>query len=1775
MTTLHTQNRPEKGVRNTRKRRVLCAALAGALAFGAPATAAIAAGLAPSVRSQSTTQMSSKPEVVYINSVADPAQRVQGFNENWKFKLGEASGASAEAFDDSSWTVVDLPHDYSIDQDYTKTGEAESAYKPGGIGWYRKSFEVGKDLAGKRVRVDFDGVYMDATVYINGQELGNHPYGYTPFSFDLTPYLKVGEQNVIAVRVNNEIPSSRWYSGSGMGRDVDLVVTDPVHVAKDGVQVTTPQLEAQKGGNVTTHLKTTVANAGESQVEATLVQTVFKRGGNPEQAIGTQTTKVAVEAGTSKAVEADLSAAKPELWSTDNPVLYTVRTEVKVDGKTVDTYDTDFGYRFFSFDADTGFSLNGQNMKLKGVCMHHDQGALGSVSTRDALERQVKILKDMGCNSIRTSHNTPARELVEVCNEQGMLLDLEFFDGWAARKNQNSKDYARFFNKAMGESKLVGAEANKPWARFDLEQSIARDFNSPAVIMWSIGNEMTEGTDAGVPQFQKVQKDLIDWVKAADATRPVTTGDNQYKNNGSTALNPQGIADANGIVGFNYADGGVYDKAHNEHPTWNLIGSETASAINSRGVYNTHGKDNAAQQLTAYDYSAVGWGHVASQAWYDVLTRDFMSGEYVWTGFDYLGEPTPWNGIDAGAKGTWPSPKNSYFGIIDTAGLPKDSYYLYQSLWNEDLNTLHVLPAWNGDVVKKDGQNKVDVVVYTDAPKVKLFFTPKGSDQRKLIGEKSFTTKTTKDGLSYQMYEGEGAYTGRDIHRNLYLTWKVPYADGTITAEAYNAQGEKIDTTKWQGRQSVTTAGPAAKLKAEVDREGMTANGTDLAYVTVSVTDAAGNLVPNAANNVKFEVSGAGSLAGIDNGNSPDHQSYRDNNRNAFSGQLVGIVRAGEKAGDVTVKLSGKGLETQTVTIPVAAAADAPAAKTADSLLFARYHYVKTGSSLELPKTVQVRYVDGASADKAVAWDQVPADKLATPGSFTVSGTVADTDVRATAVVTVVDDIAALLNYSTTVSKGATPVLPDSLPAVMSDGTVLNANFPVKWTEPEAGAYDKAGTVELTGTSNVFGKDVTVTASIRVQEETITIGGNIAKDAMKITQSVPENKQSDTLMAIVDGATDPGANTDGGKNPTLWSNYDYSQDGNKTASITFEYATQQRFGQFKVMFAKDSWSARFPADNTTKFEVSENGKEWTPLTVTETRGEAQGNKRLYTYDFAPVTATFVRLTVTNADETLSGRKPCTAITEVELNTAQGSFTTNATAKLASLKVNDRVVPDSALKQGSYNTPAETAKVEPVSADNAAVTVLPAHDGKVLIIIESEDHQTRSTFTINLGAPETMDPADDSRDYPVDKIVNKETGSVHEPASGNEGPLAFAFDKNNDTYYHSHWTATTLDNLWVTMELEEPAAIDGLRYLPRPANSGSHNGTMFGAKLQYSEDGKTWKDAGSATWPSPEESGYTRDWKLLQLAKPVTAKYFRLQATATYADGGRNNAFLSAAELRLTKAAAKPATDIASDAVSIEVPASVTVDRVDAQHPVDASQVNVVVKHGDKTLENGVDYTLEFADNTAAGTAKVTINGMGAYTGSVERSFEIKLAEPVLEGVAVKAAPAKTIYKVGDKLDPAGLVLVLSFSNGTTREVAYGSDTAAAFSFVPALDTVLDQENPALEVTVAYEGKTAVFDVRVEKAEDPKPEPGPDPKPDPEPNPDPEPEPKPEPNPNPTPTPDPEQPGGGSQGDQGNQGANGKPGTNGGLVQTGDPAGIAGIIAMGGAAALVAARRRRR
>ncbi len=1642
--------------------------------------------------------MSSEPELVYVNEVNDPALRVQDFNGNWKFILDDPAGAEAQQFDDSSWQNVNLPHDYSIDQEYTTSGEAESGYKLGGVGWYRKTFKVGKELSGKSVRLDFDGVYMDSTVYVNGEKVGNHPYGYSPFSFDITGHLKMGEQNTIAVRVNHQTPSSRWYSGSGIGRDVDLVVTDPVHVDKDGVIVTTPGLKSAGQANVKTHIKTTVANSGDAEVKVKVVQTVFPRGGEPDAKIAEATSgETTIAAGKTATVELDaVTTEAPELWDTVNPALYTVRTQVMQGDKVLDAVDVEFGYRFFSFDADTGFSLNGRNVKLKGVCMHHDQGSLGAVASRDAIERQVKILKEMGCNSIRATHNPHSRELTEICNEQGILLISEMFDGWTSPKNSNSNDYSRFFDKQMGESELIGGDPSKTWAQFDLERSVLRDINAPSVIMWSLGNEMTEGTVWGISNFKAVQKNLINWAKAVDPTRPITTGDNKMKDR-NDVLNPSGIAEAGGIVGFNYMAAGRYQELHKKHPDWKIYGSETASAVNSRGVYDIKGSQslNGDKLLTSYDKSAVNWGATASQAWYDTVTNDFIAGEYVWTGFDYLGEPTPKNGMTPGASGSWPSPKNSYFGIIDTAGLPKDSYYLYQAQWNDQVNTLHILPAWNEDAVMTSGSDKkVEVVVYTDAPQMELFFTPSGGKEARSLGKKHMTEVKTPAGHTYYINKGEDGAASAG-HTDLYLTWEVPYADGTISAKVYDKAGRELDQAKFDGRKSVTTAGPAAQLSVTADRKQMTANGTDLAYLTIDVKDQNGNIVPTAKNKVTVKVEGAGVLAGMDNGVQADHQSYRDDNRAAQAGQLIGIVRAGKNAGDIKVTVSAEGLKPATITIPVAAGEAGPSQqKQVDGLFYSRYHYIKTGGALVLPERVEVRYTDGSRGEKPVAWEGLGAEQLAKPGTHTVKGMVDGAEISA--VVTVIEEVAALKNYSTTIPVGGDPVLPKSLPAIMPDGTVMNVSFPVTWKTPEASGYDEPGIVVVEGGASVFGVDMPVQASVRVQKGNVTIGSSVSGAALHLVASPAGN---DTLDAVKDGKTALSANSFGGANKTCWSNYDAAQEGNTKASLTFDYATQQTIGQINVFFGKDGNSGRWPDANTTTVEVSETGADdsWREVKVHETIAENDdgSNVKKYTYDFEPTNATFIRINVQSKNEQLGGtKKPCVMITEIELLGASTTYPVGAEAKLASLNINGKELSQDIIDSGSYKTRAIVADVKAAGKDNAAVTVLPAHDGKIKILIESEDHAQQGVFTIALGAEATdseLSPDDESRDYPVDKI----TATGGDPQGGN--PLSNAFDKNPDTHYHSRWSGTvteeTFNEIFVDMELAEPVTIEALRYLPRGGTGdGDFNGTITSAKVLWSEDGQTWHEAGAAEWADHTD----KDWKILSFDKPITAKYFRLDPVSTYANSG-NNKYVSAAEIRLRTARTR--IDIADDSkVTIDIPKTVEVDRVDAGHPVLADALDEKVTCGDKTLIYGVDYLMHFKDNTSAGTATVTFEGIDDYGGTAERTFEIKLAPARVTGIAVKTQPAKVTYTLGEAFDPAGLVLQVTMSDGTVFDVALDDGTAEDFTFTPAAGSKLEQLG-SVEVTVRYKDHESVFTVSVQQEAKPDPEPSPDPEP--QPNPD--------------------------------------------------------------------------
>ena len=1653
------------------------AAIAAVLAAGMVIPSmAFAAGPAVRVGSDSSVQMSSEPEAVYVNSY-DGAVRSESFNDNWKFYLGDASGAEEPGFNDSTWEQVNLPHDYSIEQDYSTSMEAESGYLPGGTGWYRKNFTLDESAAGKQIRIDFGGVYMNSTVWVNGVQVGTHPYGYTPFSYDITDYVNLDGDNVITVKVDHQTPSSRWYSGSGIYRSVDLTITDPVHVDLYGTKIETPDLATEKGGSVTTNISTTIANDSDEAKSISLTHTIFPKDGDVSDSIGTVTTEAQeVTAGSSADINAVVQANAPILWSTENPQLYTVRTEVKIGDQVVDTYDTDYGFRYFNFDADTGFSLNGENMKLKGVCMHHDQGALGAEAWESAIDRQVKILKEMGCNSIRVTHNPAADELIEACNEQGILVIDEVFDGWAWAKNGNNMDYARFFKTEIGgDNEIIGGEADMTWAQFDLTAAIKRGQNAPSVIMWSIGNEVQEGAGSLNQQYADIQDDLISWAQALDTTRLVTRGDNVVKGNtsgtGYDIMNT--LAEAGGVVGLNYTNGSQYDSQHAASPDWIIYGSETASSVNSRGVYDRLGNGGAGQtddkMLTSYDNSHVGWGATASSAWYDVIQRDFVAGEYVWTGFDYIGEPTPWNGTGSGAVASWPSPKNSYFGIIDTAGLPKDTYYFYQSQWNDDVNTLHILPAWNEDVVA-ESNGQVPVVVYTDAAKVKLTLTTADGEVKDL-GTKEFTTKTTNAGYTYQIYEGEGANS--TANKNLYLTWNVPYEDGTITAEAWDAEGQPIDLGTVEGRTSVTTTGEAAELSASVDRTEIAADGAELSYITVDVTDEDGNIVPDAANNVKFTVEGEGKLVGVDNGKQDDHQSYQDDNRDAFNGQLVAIVQSTKTAGEITVTASAEGLDPATVTINTTPVDEGTIGRTLNYYMMSRNYYVKTGNMPQLPATVKAVYSDRSEEDMAVEWEEISEDQTAQTGTFSVAGETEAGD-KVSVTVNMIDQVAALLNYSTTVPVGQEPVLPESRPAVLQNGEVISASFPVTWGEPE-GSYNEAGPVMVKGTANVLGQEMTVTAIVRVQEQQITMGDNVAGSAY-LSQDVEEGYQSDTLDAIKDGNTAISDNSSGGANPTAWSNWSNTNNNNDNdAEITFRYDTQQRIGKITVYFARDNSGLRFPNAGTTEIYISETGQDdsWTKVEAEETIADAENPTRVkaYTYNFDPQTATYVKLRVVNPTGTDLG-KPSVAITEVEINEWTGSYTTNSTADLQSLTVNGLEVSASALAAGEFNTEAILIDdIQYAGSGNAAVTYIPPYENTATLIIEAEDHSKRNTYRINLGADltDSGDAADDSRDYDYTKTVA--TAASEYPGEGNEGPVNYAVDGDTGTWWHTDWNEIVpMSDFWITLELEEETVLDALRYYGR---DGSINGRVGEYKVEVSTDGEKWTPVSNGTWEN--KAG----WQLAVFDQPTAAKYVRLTGLHTFGDSG-NDRFMSAAEIRLRKAEQK--TDISSAEVTVPEVKEAAV--ADAEHPVTLTHDEITVTLDGKELRYGVDYLVTYENNTAEGTATVIVTGVGqyGYSGSVSAEFEIKVAEepaePTLEEIAV-IEPCRKNYAEGETLDPAGLVLELKYSDGSTATAVYSEETAADFTFTPALDQQLTTGDT--EVTVEYAGKAATFNINVQPA----------------------------------------------------------------------------------------------
>ena len=770
--------------------------------------------------------------------------------DGWKFERGDMPDAASTDFDDSQWECVRVPHDWAITGPFdrendidvvaiTEDGDTKARPQTGRTGglphvgkaWYRLKFDLPEDIATRRVRIEFDGVMSHSKVYCNGAYVDSWPFGYASFAFDLTPHVRPGE-NTLAVFVDNKPHASRWYPGAGIYRHVRLVTLAPVHVAHWGTCVTTPDIDET---SATVKFRTEIACDSTTKVE---LETTFMDPDGNEVASITDSQDLSADG----VFEQQVTLANPMLWSIDKPQRYCARSLVKVDGEVVDRYETPFGIRSLLFSPDDGFQLNGERVPLNGVCMHHDLGPLGAAVNRAAIARQLTILKEMGCNAIRTSHNPPAPEFLELADEFGLVIIDEAFDEWRVKKCDNG--YHTLFDE---------------WAEKDLRAMIRRDRNHPCVIMWSLGNEVREQHDAK-DDGRGVTKFLHDIAHDEDPTRPTTGGFN----------NPWGAID-NGVAGnidvpgWNYQPR-YYNRHRLRHPEWPVYGSETSSCTSSRGEFYFPVEDEKdpirdSLHISSYDLSSPGWACCPDVSFAGVDDNPYVLGEFVWTGFDYLGEPTPYNT-------EWPS-RSSYFGIIDLCGIPKSRFYLYQSRW-ADKETLHLVPHWTWP--EREGET-TPVHCYTSWKTVELFVNGVSQGKR----SKHFKSMTNRYRV---MWSG------------------VKYAPGELKAVAYDDEGNVAKETL------IRTAGAPAGLQLDADRESIAADGDDMAFVTVTVVDDKGNMCPRADDLVRFTVEGPAYIAAVGNGDQTSVDPFTVDWRKAFNGKCVVYLRStpGASGGHITLK---------------------------------------------------------------------------------------------------------------------------------------------------------------------------------------------------------------------------------------------------------------------------------------------------------------------------------------------------------------------------------------------------------------------------------------------------------------------------------------------------------------------------------------------------------------------------------------------------------------------------------------------------------------------------------------------------------------------------------------------------------------------------------------------------------------------------------------------------------------------------------------------------------
>lgn len=792
------------------------------------------------------------------------AQRSEYLLEKgWKFTKGEVSNAEAPAFNDTKWETVTIPHDWAIFGPFDKNNdlqnvavtqnfETQASLKTGrtgglpyvGTGWYRTTFH---STPGKQTTLIFDGAMSEARVFVNGKEACFWPYGYNSFYCDVTGLVNEdGKNNVLAVRLENRPQSSRWYPGAGLYRNVHVVTTEKIHVPVWGTQITTPFV---KDEYASVCLHTTILNAGKT--ELTVTTDIVDADG---QVVSTKTNKGYINH--DQPFTQNFIVERPKLWSPETPVLYKAMSKIYAGDTLLDTYTTRFGIRTIEYVPDKGFYLNGKRRKFQGVCNHHDLGPLGAAVNVAALRHQLTLLKNMGCDAIRTSHNMPAPELVELCDEMGFMMMLEPFDEWDIAKCDNG--YHRFFNE---------------WAEKDMVNMLRQYRNNPCVVMWSIGNEVPTQWS---PEGYKVAKFLQDICHREDPTRPVTCGMDQVK-----SVLANGFAAMLDIPGLNYR-AHMYDEAYERLPQNLILGSETSSTVSSRGVYKFPVERKAGamyddHQSSSYDLEYCSWSNIPDIDFARAEDHDWTIGQFVWTGFDYLGEPSPYD-TDA-----WPN-HSSMFGIIDLASIPKDRYYLYRSVWNKEAETLHILPHWNWE--GREGE-KTPVFVYTNYPSAELF-----------INGKSYGRQTKrKDGTVENRYR---------------LMWyDAVYQPGEVKVVAYDEQGNPA------AEKTIRTAGKPHHIELVTDRTSLQADGKDLAYITLRIVDKDGNLCPNDGRLVNFKVKGAGKYRASANGDPTCLDLFHKPEMHAFGGMLTVIVQSGEKVGDIELQATAKGVKAGIIRIPV------------------------------------------------------------------------------------------------------------------------------------------------------------------------------------------------------------------------------------------------------------------------------------------------------------------------------------------------------------------------------------------------------------------------------------------------------------------------------------------------------------------------------------------------------------------------------------------------------------------------------------------------------------------------------------------------------------------------------------------------------------------------------------------------------------------------------------------------------------------------------------------